>query len=140
MAQKSTLSGRTLKFDETLRPVMGRAIVYKENGEPALDQQCDHIREDARHGAARDLMQNSQLAGDMRPRDGDGQPIEAGTVIFAWRLTDGASEPFNIEFNSTGLIISMHPDAYMLERYRGGGSCLAIGLPFAAATGAVADR
>ena len=50
MAQKSTLSGRTLKFDETLRPVMGRAIVYKENGEPALDQQCDHIREDARHG------------------------------------------------------------------------------------------
>ena len=95
-------------------------IVYKENGEPALDQQCDHIREDARHGAARDLMQNSQLAGDMRPRDGDGQPIEAGTVVFAWRLTDGASEPFNIEFNSTGLIISMHPDAYMLERYRSG--------------------
>jgi len=103
-----------LKVHEELGLVLGWAIVCTEDGEPYFDKQDDHIPEDAMLKAAADFMENSRAATEMHDRS------EAGTVVFAFPLTEDVKKAFGIECKKTGLMIALKPDADMLEKFKSG--------------------
>jgi len=107
-----------VKIDDSLGLVMGHAIVCKVDGEPYFDLQGDHIPEDSMLKAALDFMEHSQVAGHMHERDDDGKAIKAGSVVFAFPLTDEIAKAFGIETRVTGLMIAMRPDEDMLKRFQ----------------------
>ena len=118
MTQRTTITGRTVKFDEFLGLVKGYASVCTEKGEPYFNPQREHFSKDPIFKAAFDFMQNGRLAGDMHAQGADGQPIEAGTGAFAWPTTEDISESFDIEISCTCLMICMPPRADTLETRR----------------------
>ena len=103
-----------LKFDEELGLVMGWAIVCKEGGEDYYDLQGDHIPEDSMMKAAADFMESERTSEAMH----DGDP--AGTVVFAWPLTEDVAKACNLQTTRTGLLIGVRPNAAMLKRFRDG--------------------
>ena len=106
------LRAKVLKVDDSLGLVMGHAIVCTKDGEPYFDLQGDHIPEESMLKAAMDFMQNSQVAKEMHTGD------QAGTVVFAWPMTAEIAKAFRIVTDTTGLMISMHPDEDMLKRFQ----------------------
>lgn len=110
--QNFEIRAEVAKVDDSLGLVMGYGIVCTEDGEPYFDVQGDHIPEDSMMKAALDFMQNSRVAKEMH----DGE--EAGTVVFAWPMTDDVAKAFGILTRRTGLMIAMRPDADMLKRFQ----------------------
>ena len=106
------MRAEVVKVDDTLGLVMGYAIVCNEDGEPYFDLQGDHIPEDAMLKAALDFMENSQVAKEMHTGD------QAGTVVFAFPMTDDIAKAFDVLTKRTGLMIAMRPDADMLKRFQ----------------------
>lgn len=111
-AQDFELHAEVLKVDESLGLVMGYAIICKENGEPYFDVQGDHIPEASMLEAALDFMQNSQVAKEMHEGE------QAGTVVFAFPLTEDIAKAFGILTQTTGLMIAMRPEPDMLKRFQ----------------------
>jgi len=106
------LRAKVLKIDTGLGLVMGHAIVCMEDGEPYFDLQGDHIPEETMLKAALDFMENSQVAKEMHTGD------QAGTVVFAWPMTEDIAKAFGILTRRTGLMIAMRPNEDMLKRFQ----------------------
>ncbi len=107
------LRAEVVKVDDTLGLVMGYAIVCCEDGEPYFDLQGDHVPEDSMMKAALDFMEHSQVAKEMHSGD------RAGTVVFAWPMTDDVAKAFGILTRKTGLMIAIKPgDNDMLEKFQ----------------------
>lgn len=106
--------GTIAKVDENLGLVMGYAIVCKQDGEEYFDLQGDHIPEDAMVKAALDFMENSQVAKEMH------QGEQIGRVVFAFPMTEDVAKAFDIETNTTGLMIAMRPEPGTLKRFQSG--------------------
>jgi hypothetical protein len=119
MTTEFRTQAQVFKVDEALGLVFGWAIVSKENGENYFDLQGDHIPEDAMLKAATDFMQNSRMAGDMHER-AEGEPVESGTVVFAFPLTTDIAKAMGIETKKTGLMIAMRPDPDVLGKFKSG--------------------
>ena len=102
------------KFDEELGLVMGFIIICKQDGEDYYDLHDDHIPEHAMLKAASDFMENSRTAKEMHTGD------KRGSIVFAWPLTTDIAKAFDIETNTTGLMIAMRPDEDMLEKFKSG--------------------
>ena len=103
-----------LKVHEELGLVLGWAIVCCEKGEPYFDLQEDHIPEDAMLKSATDFMLNSRRAKSMH------EGPDAGSIVFAFPLTEDVKKAFGIECEKTGLMIAMKPEPEMLEDFRSG--------------------
>lgn len=103
-----------LKVHDELGLVLGWAVICKEKGEPYFDLQGHHIPEAAMFKSAADFMTNSRRAKEMHSRP------EAGTVIFAFPLTEEVKKAFSIECDKTGLMIAMRPDQEMLAKFKSG--------------------
>jgi Putative phage serine protease XkdF len=104
-----------LKVDESLGLVLGWAIVCKRDGCDYFDLQEDHIPEASMLAAAVDFMQNSRVAKEMHSGE------TAGSVVFAFPLTEDIAKAFGIESKTTGLMIAMKPDSdEMLSKFRDG--------------------
>ncbi len=102
-----------VKVDATLGLIMGHAIICTEDGEPYFDVQGDHIPEDTMLEASLDFMKNSQVAKEMHTGE------QAGTVVFAWPMTEDIAKAFGILTKRTGLMIAIHPsDKDMLEKFQ----------------------
>ena len=106
------IRAEVLKVDDALGLVMGYAIICKDDGKDYFDLQGDHIPEDAMLKAALDFMEHSQVAKEMH------QGEQAGTVVFAFPMTEDIAKAFNILTTRTGLMIAMRPDADMLKRFQ----------------------
>jgi len=102
------------KFDEELGLVMGYIIICKQDGEDYFDLHGDHIPEHAMLKAATEFMENSRTAKEMHSGDA------RGTIVFAWPMTTDIAKAFNIETNTTGLMIAMRPDEEMLQKFKDG--------------------
>lgn len=117
----ATETATILKVDDSLGLVFGFAIVCKQNGEDYVDLQDDHIPEDVMLKAAAEFMSDSRVAADMHQWDEDGNPIKAGSVVFAFPLTTDIAKSLNIETKQTGLLIAMKPDSEeTLKKFRDG--------------------
>lgn len=102
------------KFDDELGLVMGYIIVCKKGGEDYFDLHGDHITEEAMLKAATDFMENSRTAKEMHSGG------TRGTIVFAWPMTTDIAKAFNIETDTTGLMIAMRPDEEMLAKFKSG--------------------
>jgi hypothetical protein len=111
----TTKFAEILKVDDSLGLVLGWAIVCKKDGCDYFDLQEDNIPEASMLSAAVDFMQNSRMAKEMHAGEA------AGTVIFAFPLTEDIAKAFGIETKTTGLMIAMKPDSdEMLAKFRNG--------------------
>lgn len=106
------IRAKVLKVDDSLGLVMGYAIVCTEDGEPYFDLQGDHIPEDAMLKAALDFMEHSRIAKEMHEGD------QAGTVVFAFPMTEDIAKAFGILTKRTGLMIAIRPNADMLQKFQ----------------------
>ena len=106
------IRAEVVKVDDSLGLVMGYAIVCTEDGEPYFDLQGDHVPDDAMLKAALDFMENSQVAKEMHTGE------QAGSVVFAFPMTDEIAKAFGIMTNRTGLMIAMKPNDDMLKRFQ----------------------
>ena len=106
------IRAEVVKVDDSLGLVMGYAIVCTEDGEPYFDLQGDHVPDDAMLKAALDFMENSQVAKEMHTGE------QAGSVVFAFPMTDEIAKAFGILTNRTGLMIAMKPNDDMLKRFQ----------------------
>jgi hypothetical protein len=104
-----------LKVDESLGLVLGWAIICKKDGCDYFDLQEDCIPEASMLSAAVDFMQNSRVAKEMHAGEA------AGSVVFAFPLTEDIAKAFGIDTKTTGLMIAMKPDSdAMLAKFRNG--------------------
>lgn len=109
------------KVNEELGLVFGYAIICKVDGVDYFDAQDDHIPEDSMLEAAADFMQKSRVAGEMHERGEDGNPVEKGTVVFAWPMTTEIAAAMGITVEKTGLMIAIKPhDKDILAKFRDG--------------------
>lgn len=99
-----------LKVDDGLGLIFGWTIVCKQDGADYFDKQGDHIPEDAMLEAAADFMLNSRAGGEMHARTADGEVVKAGTVVFAWPMTQEVAKALNITTPTTGLLVAIRPD------------------------------
>jgi len=114
--QKTTAKyAEVIKVDESLGLVLGWAIVCKKDGADYWDLQEDHIPESSMLSAAIDFMQHSRVAKEMHSGE------SAGSVLFAFPMTEDIAKAFGIETKTTGLMIAMKPDGDdMLVKFRDG--------------------
>lgn len=105
---------QVIKVDTQLGLVLGWAVICKKNGEAYFDSQGDHIPEESMLEAAADFMQHYRIGKDLH------RISPAGTIVFAWPLTDEVAKAFDIETDQTGLMIAMKPNAELLEKFRSG--------------------
>lgn len=104
-----------LKVDDGLGLVFGWAIVCKQDGADYWDLQGDCIPEDAMLAATTDFMANSRVSKEMHTGDA------AGSVVFAFPLTEDIAKAFGVETKTTGLMIAVKPhDAATLAKFRDG--------------------
>lgn len=109
------------KIDEELGLVFGWAVICTQDGEPFIDSQNDHAPEDATLIAATDFMLKYRTAGEMHRLEDDNEPYDAGDVVFCFPLTTEIAKAFNIQTDTTGLLIAMKPRSEdMLEKFRDG--------------------
>jgi hypothetical protein len=114
-AKPTSKYAEVLKVDESLGLVLGWAIVCKKDGVDYWDLQEDHIPESSMLSAAVDFMQHSRVAKEMHGGE------SAGSVLFAFPMTEDIAKAFGIETNTTGLMIAMKPDSdAMLSKFRDG--------------------
>ena len=104
-----------LKVDDSLGLVLGWAIVCKKDGADYWDLQDDHIPESSMIAAAVDFMQHSRTAKEMHGGE------SAGSVLFAFPMTEDIAKAFGVETKTTGLMIAMKPEsADMLAKFKDG--------------------
>lgn len=109
------ISNQILKVDDELGLVMGYAIVSKKNGEDYFDLHGDHIPEESMLKASVEFMAGERIVGDMH------RTVEGGTVLFAWPMTTEIAKAFNIQTDTTGLMIAIKPQSQeTLEKFRSG--------------------
>ena len=133
-------NSKVVKVDSELGLVFGYAMICAENGKDYFDLQGDNIPESVMLKASLDFMENSQVAREMHGTTPDGQRKQAGTVVFAFPLTDDIAKAMDIQTSTTGLLIAVKPDAAMLAKFKSGeftgfsigGSCTREELPDAA--------
>ena len=120
-AQQITGQAKTQKFasvlkvDDGLGLVFGWAIVCKQDGADYWDLQGDQIPEASMLAAATDFMGTARVSKEMHSGG------EAGTVLFAFPLTDDIAKAFGLETKTTGLMIAVKPnDAATLAKFRDG--------------------
>lgn len=113
-SKKFEVNCEIAKVDESLGLVFGWAIVCKIDGEEYFDLQGDHIPEDSMMKAAADFMENSRRADDLHARKG------AGSLVFAFPLTEETAKAFGLVTNKTGLMIAMKPDETMMAKFASG--------------------
>jgi hypothetical protein len=108
-----TVRYQLLKADDNLGLIFGWAIVSSENGEPYYDTQGDHIPEDAMLSAAADFMLSNRSMKVMH------EGKKAGSVVFAWPMTEEIARAMGISGERTGLMIAVKPDnPNVLARFR----------------------
>ena len=108
-----SLQAKVSKVDDELGLVMGWAIICKENGEDYFDKQGDHIPEDSMMAAAVDFMENSRVASEMHTGDDHGN-------AWVFPMTTDVAKAFNIQTETTGLMIAMKPDTETLAKFKSG--------------------
>lgn len=102
------------KVDEDLGLVFGMAIICKEFGKDYFDVQGDHIPEDSMLEAATNFMLHSRVVKHMHSGE------QAGTVVFAFPLTQEIAQSMDIVAKKTGLLIAIKPEEEMLTKFRTG--------------------
>ena len=105
---------KVLKTDVELGIVFGWAIICKENGEDYFDLQDDHIPEVAMLSAATDFMESARVSKDSHTGE------EAGTVLFAFPMTEDIAKACGIQAERSGLLIGVKPSEAMMKRFRDG--------------------
>jgi hypothetical protein len=111
---------QVVKVNGRLGVVFGYAIVSKINGEEYYDHHGDHIPEDAMLKASVNFMKSYRVSGDMHERDGDGNPVKDGDVVFAFPMTKEIAESLNITVEKTGLLVAIQPSASVLKKFESG--------------------
>ena len=115
MSKDFNTEASVLKVDDALGLVMGYAVICNKSGEPYFDTQGDHIPEDSMLSAALDFMSGARIAGDMH------KEAEGGSIVFCWPMTADIAKAFDLEVETTGLMIAMKPEKEeTLEKYRDG--------------------
>lgn len=99
-----------LKVEESLGLIIGYAIICKEHGEDYFDLQGDHIPEDAMLKASAEFMKNSRAGCTMHARDGQGNVVPDGSVVFAFPMTTDIAKSLDIQVERTGLLVAHQPD------------------------------
>jgi len=108
------------KVNKKLGLVFGYAIVSKINGEDYYDLHGDHIPEDSMLKASMEFMKSYRVSGDMHQRDGDGNPVQDGNVVFAFPMTKEIADSLNITVEKTGLLVAIQPSAEVLAKFETG--------------------
>lgn len=108
------LRAEVAKVNDRLGLVMGFAIICKEGGKPYYDLQGHHITEQAMAKAALGFMESPRVAKEMHKGEA------AGTVVFAFPLTEDVAKAFELETKKTGLMIAMKPSEAMMKRFKSG--------------------
>lgn len=117
-AKPFTIEASFVKVEETLGLILGYAIVCKVNGENYFDlgelqddgsRIRDHITEDAMFKASTDFMLNSRTACVMHARDGSGDIVKKGDVVFCWPMTTEIAKSLGITVEKTGLLVAVKP-------------------------------
>lgn len=107
---------RVLKVDDSLRLVLGWALICKIEDQPYFDTQGDHIPESSMLEASVDFMVNSRLSKDMHTGEGKG-----AVVVFAWPMTTEIAKAFGITVGQTGLMVAIRVnDDAILEKFKDG--------------------
>lgn len=114
LSADAVLSATVFKVDEALGLVFGWGIVCKENGEPYVDVQGDHIPEDAMVKATSDFMENSRVAKEMHAGDAK------GCIVHSFPLTTDIAKAMGITSGRTGWMVAMKPDADVLAKFKSG--------------------
>lgn len=108
------LDCRVAKVDDSLGIVFGWAIISTQDGAPYVDTQGDYIPDSAVMKASVKFAKGKRQGGDMHR-------VEDGTVLFMFPLTEEVAKAFDIECDTTGLMIGMAPDnEETLEKFRSG--------------------
>lgn len=93
------------KADAKLGLVFGWAMVSKVDGEDYFDVQGDHIPQESMLKASAEFMVRSRVSKEMH-RGG-----AAGSVVFAFPLTDQTADAFGITCRKRGLMIAVKPSS-----------------------------
>lgn len=125
-----------LKTDAKLGLVFGWAIVCKvknaETGkfEPYYDTgsydenddtvYSDHITEEAMIEAVTEFMKSQRVVTEDHERDDDGEPVQKGTVVHSFPLTEALALQLGIVTDKTGWLVASQPDAEVFKRYESG--------------------
>lgn len=92
----------------------------------------DHITEKAMLDGVTEFMKASRVATEMHERelDADGNrvldedglsiPVQKGTVVHSFPLTEDIAAALGITCEKTGWLVAMQPDAEMLKRFEDG--------------------
>ena len=114
------LKAEVAKVDAELGLVFGWGIICKRNGEPYFDLQGDHIPEDAMLKVTAEFMEQSRMSGEMHARDASGEPVQDGSIVFSFPLTEEVAKALEIETSQTGWLVAVRPSPTVLEKYRSG--------------------
>ena len=115
MTEEFNTSIKFVKVDQELGLIFGFAIICKQNGEAYFDTQGDHIPENAMLEAATDFMKNSRVSKEMHEGD------KVGEVLFAFPLTEDIAKAFEIQTQTTGLMVAVRPENNeIIEKFKSG--------------------
>ena len=115
MTEEFNTSIKFVKVDQELGLIFGFAIICKQNGEAYFDTQGDHIPENAMLEAATDFMKNSRVSKEMHEGD------KVGEVLFAFPLTEDIAKAFEIQTQTTGLMVAVRPENdEIIEKFKSG--------------------
>jgi hypothetical protein len=124
-----------LKTDAKLGLVFGFAIVCKtKNADGVFEDYydtgsydendgkvySDHITEQAMLEGVTEFMKSARVATEDHERDEDDNPVQKGTVVHSFPLTEDIAKSLGIETEKTGWLVAMQPAAEMFKRFETG--------------------
>lgn len=114
MSNEKLIRCDVVKVDTSLGLVFGRAIICKENGEPYVDSEGDHIPEDVMLEAATEFMMGDRVILEMHK----GEPV--GALVHSFPLTEEIADAMGILTDQTGWLVAARPAANVFEKYKSG--------------------
>ena len=70
--------------------------------------------------ATADFMLKSRMSGEMHARDGSGEPVRDGDVVFSFPLTTEVAKALGITTGKTGWLVAVKPSPAVLAKYKSG--------------------
>ena len=124
-----------LKTDSKLGLVFGFAIVCKtRNADGAFDPYydtgsydenlkevfSDHITEQAMLEGVTEFMKSQRVATEDHERDENDEPVQKGTVVHSFPLTEDIAASLGIVTEKTGWLVAMQPTPEVFKRFETG--------------------
>lgn len=124
-----------MKTDAKLGLVFGFAIVCKQKNadgvfedyydDGSLDDTddtvySDHITEQAMIEGVTEFMKSQRVATEDHERDDDNEPVQKGTVVHSFPLTESIAQSLGIVCDKTGWLVAMEPAPEVFKRFESG--------------------